>query len=162
MTRIDLDQLRIDSPCPKRWDDLEGDGPTRYCDHCSLHVHNLSSRSRRDAEALVAEKGAEGGRLCVAYTQRADGSVVHIRSLARRLVVRLGAAASFALGLLSFLGGCRQPAADPGPGELDIQVSDDDRQQLLGSPAPLTTTLGRVMVGEVVLQPPEDEGGVED
>lgn len=52
---------------------MSGDAKRRFCEHCQLHVHNLSAMSGREREELVAEAG---DRLCVAYELRGDGSMV--------------------------------------------------------------------------------------
>ena len=40
-----LDRLRIASPCPMRWDDMQGDDRKRFFGECRLHVYNLSAMS---------------------------------------------------------------------------------------------------------------------
>jgi len=65
--------FRIAKPCPKKWDDMSGDAKRRFCEHCQLHVHNLSAMSGREREELVAKSE---GRLCIAYELRGDGSMV--------------------------------------------------------------------------------------
>ena len=54
--------IQIRKPCPKLWDDLQGDERRRFCSECSLHVLNSATLTRREAEALV--RGAEG-RVCM-------------------------------------------------------------------------------------------------
>jgi hypothetical protein len=44
---------RIQTPCPKRWDELIGDEKKRFCSECSLHVHNGAEMTRAEASALV-------------------------------------------------------------------------------------------------------------
>jgi len=68
-----LPPLKIATPCPKNWADLRGDSKRRFCDHCQLHVHNLSAMSEGERDAFVS---SSGGRCCVAYVQRPDGSMV--------------------------------------------------------------------------------------
>jgi len=65
---------QIKTPCPKRWEDMRGDAATRFCDHCQLHVQNLSAMSQRDAADVVRRSHTE--RVCVTYTRRSDGSMV--------------------------------------------------------------------------------------
>ena len=52
---------------------MHGDARVRFCDECKLHVYNLSSLTRAQAENLVA---THEGRLCVRYYQRADGTII--------------------------------------------------------------------------------------
>ncbi|WP_265594675.1 hypothetical protein [Haloferula sp. BvORR071] len=65
--------LQIASPCPKKWTDMSGDAKRRFCEHCQLHVHNLSAMSVRERDQFVAESG---GHACIAYEVRDDGSMV--------------------------------------------------------------------------------------
>ena len=77
MTREQLEQLatlRIASPCPMRWSDLEGDHKTRYCGQCRLHVHKLSELRTDEAVALV--ESSRQGRVCVQLFYRLDGTVM--------------------------------------------------------------------------------------
>src|SRR5215210_3140703 len=59
-----LQEIRVASPCEASWEQMQGDERSRFCDHCQLHVYNLSAMSAPDAAALVQEKE---GRLCVRY-----------------------------------------------------------------------------------------------
>ena len=65
--------IHIRTPCPKRWDELQGDERKRFCSECSLHVHNSSALTRREAEDLVAR--AEG-RVCMRIECDSDGAPV--------------------------------------------------------------------------------------
>jgi hypothetical protein len=53
---------------------MRGDNRNRYCEHCHLHVQNLSAISPR-AIARVLER-SEREHVCVTYTRRADGTLV--------------------------------------------------------------------------------------
>lgn len=64
----------IKTPCPMRWNDMRGDAATRFCDHCKLHVQNLSALSRRGAADVVRRSRSE--HVCVTYTYRSDGSML--------------------------------------------------------------------------------------
>ncbi|HEX2750581.1 MAG TPA: hypothetical protein VHM91_21425 [Verrucomicrobiales bacterium] len=68
--------LKIASPCPKQWEGMTGDAKRRYCEHCKLHVHNLSAMSKREQRKFVAEGG---DRACVTYLVRPDGSMISER-----------------------------------------------------------------------------------
>jgi hypothetical protein len=65
--------LRIAKPCPKNWDDMSGDAKRRFCEHCQLHVHNLSAMSPVERTQFVAESG---GRACITYEIRPDGTML--------------------------------------------------------------------------------------
>jgi ankyrin repeat protein len=50
-----------------------GNDQVRFCEHCSLHVTDLSALTRQEAMRLVARSQ---GRLCVRFIQRPDGGVL--------------------------------------------------------------------------------------
>ena len=154
MSRIDLDRVGIASPCPMRWEELDGDERKRFCGHCSLHVHNLSAMRRDEAESFLEEQSQGGGRLCVTYQKRTDGSVVSaaappatqelIAARAGRFGRALGAAASLLFALFPFLAACR-PSEGP---KDDASTSVDSQVEGSG------TDCGIELLGEVAL--PED------
>lgn len=100
-----LHKVRVAAPCNASWDAMVGNDRARFCGQCNLHVYNLSSMSRSEAESFVARSE---GRTCVRFFRRADGSIltencpVGLRALRRRLSSVSRAVAS---ALLSFLAG---------------------------------------------------------
>jgi ankyrin repeat protein len=52
---------------------MSGNDQVRFCEHCSLHVTNLSSMTRYEAMRLVARSQ---GRLCVRLVQSSRGRIV--------------------------------------------------------------------------------------
>jgi ankyrin repeat protein len=68
-----LDRITIPNPCDADWDSMSGNDQVRFCEHCNLHVTDLSSLSRSGAMRLVAESQ---GRLCVRFIQRPGGGVL--------------------------------------------------------------------------------------
>lgn len=81
-----LERISIPEPCDADWDSMVGNDQVRFCSHCSLNVTNLSSMTRSDARRLVRESG---GRLCIRYYRRPDGSVLtapaeRLQQIARR------------------------------------------------------------------------------
>lgn len=68
-----LDNLRIAAPCNVPWESMKGDEHVRFCSSCEKNVYDLSSLTRRQAEALLR---AKEGNLCVTYFKRADGTVL--------------------------------------------------------------------------------------
>lgn len=101
--------LRIGTPCPKQWDQMTGDAKRRFCEHCQLHVHNLSAMSPRERRRLEGE--AEAGRpLCIAYHLHQDGTM-KTASLGERMFrplqrVRLAAIAVLATFLPFLFSAC--------------------------------------------------------
>src|SRR5207247_7817522 len=74
MSRASLPlRVTIASPCPASWEAMEGNHRVRSCDHCQLHVFNLSALTQQQAEDLI---GRSEGRLCVRLYRRADGTVM--------------------------------------------------------------------------------------
>lgn len=70
-----LDRVRIASPCPMRWEDMEGDDATRHCDRCDLNVTNLSAMTREQAAAWVHDNAGKG-RVCAGFYRRPDGTIL--------------------------------------------------------------------------------------
>ncbi len=100
-----LDNVRVASPCPVNWDDMNGNEKVRFCGQCQLNVYNLSGMTRREAEDTVSKVE---GRLCVRYYKRADGSIitqncpVGLKALKRRIS---RAATAFLSAVIGFFGG---------------------------------------------------------
>lgn len=65
-----LNNLTIPSPCSADWNSMVGNDQVRFCEHCSLEVHNLSLMSRNQAQRLVDRSN---GRLCVRYHYDSTG-----------------------------------------------------------------------------------------
>lgn len=76
MTREDLELLahvRIASPCPMKWSDMQGDHKKRLCGQCNLHVHKVSELTTVEAVALFRQPS---GRVCAQLFHRLDGTVM--------------------------------------------------------------------------------------
>ena len=108
-----LGQVRIASPCPMKWEEMErtGDDAVRHCGACRLSVHNLSDMSPERAEAFLREHVGSAGRVCAAFFRRADGTILTrdcpvglraARQRAHRVAARIAAMIGLALtgGLL--------------------------------------------------------------
>ena len=102
-----LDGVRVAAPCSAEWERMTGDAQTRFCDQCNLNVYNLSGMTKREAEALIANRE---GRLCVRFYRRADGTIltdncpVGLRALKRRVSRTANALFSAVVGFLSGFG----------------------------------------------------------
>jgi ankyrin repeat protein len=68
-----FDRMTIPAPCDADWNSMIGNDRVRFCEHCNLHVTNLSSLTRQEAMRLVARSA---GRLCVRFVQRPDGTAL--------------------------------------------------------------------------------------
>ena len=142
---VNLNNIRVASPCPASWDDMTGDDRVRFCAGCKLNVYNLSAMGRDQAKELVRERE---GRLCVRFFQRDDGTVltrdcpVGLRAMFRRARARTAALASLAF---AFLLGCGRARADQTqplqgvyvpPAGIELQgevcIPEDDPRPYLG------------------------------
>jgi hypothetical protein len=61
----------IERPCPVKWESMVGDEKRRYCEHCQLHVHNLSAMTASERSEVLAP-GSE--HKCISYLTRADAN----------------------------------------------------------------------------------------
>lgn len=69
--------LEIRKPCPKSWGELIGDGKQRFCDACSLHVHDAAQLTRDEASDLVASAGE---RVCMRIQYDPSGAPLFLDS----------------------------------------------------------------------------------
>ncbi|MDI1241890.1 MAG: hypothetical protein PSX80_08225, partial [bacterium] len=102
--KIDIDRMRVASPCHVDWDSMTGDDRARFCGSCDRHVYNVVGLTRPEIESLVENTE---GRLCVRMYQRPDATVltedcpVGLRLIRKRVATFAGAALSALLGLVS-------------------------------------------------------------
>src|SRR5712691_2325172 len=114
-----LDRITIPTPCNADWDSMTGNDQVRFCEHCNLHVNNLSNMTRLDAMRLVARSK---GRLCVRYIQRIDGGVLtkgvpeKLHRISRR-VSRIAAGAFTATLSLTTAAAQTRPTSSAAPSE---------------------------------------------
>ena len=123
-TRTSLDQIEVQTPCKMDWNEMSGSDKQRYCDHCHLHVYNLSTLTEDEAQKLICR---EAGQLCVRFARLPDGRVLttdRIPTLSYRTAPararyswRLWSLISLvAAGAAGFTGWFRKPAPPPAPG----------------------------------------------
>jgi hypothetical protein len=137
---IRLEQVHIPEPCHADWSAMVGDERTRFCDACGKHVHDLSARSRREGEALLAEH--TGGRLCVQMTLDYQGRPVTRDGPRAWPVVRwVWPAASAAVALTLALLGCRKQEASVVAGGIRAPTT---QTQLAGAIAPSVMLMGDI------------------
>jgi hypothetical protein len=155
-----LQEIRIASPCRASWEEMQGDDRSRFCDHCRLHVYNLSAMSPDEAAALVHE---QEGRLCVRYYARNDGTMltedcpIGFQAARRRVLTRLATAAAALVGLIGSRWLGHDASAAP------VKGGAPKLRPLMGSPAPPAHTMGKIapsttqsraLMGEVVVPHP--------
>ncbi len=71
---LDMQTLQVHVPCPKKWDDLDGNERRRFCEQCGKHVHNLSLASSQETAQLTRQVES-GARVCVAYFADSTGNI---------------------------------------------------------------------------------------
>ena len=70
---MNLDDLRVASPCTASWDEMLGDDRVRFCSLCSKNVYNISAMTREEATRLIITKE---GKICARFYRRKDGTVL--------------------------------------------------------------------------------------
>ena len=98
---INIQDVRIASPCPAEWSKMTGTERARHCSECNLKVYNFSAMTLREIEDLVS--GRRGDRVCARIYRRADGTMLTedcpkgLRALVVRRVSRVAGMAVVAL-----------------------------------------------------------------
>jgi ankyrin repeat protein len=120
----------IPAPCEADWDSMIGNERVRFCEHCHLHVTNLSALTRQEAMRLVARSE---GRLCVRFVKRLDGSVVTkqlpqtLHQISRR-VSRI-AAGAFTATLSLSSAAAQTPSTNSGPAGIVASQLEQEKQK---------------------------------
>jgi hypothetical protein len=93
-----LDRIVHGNPCSENWETMPGDAWARRCAKCDQSVYNLSSLTRKEAERLLRDRGAE---ICTAFYRRPDGTLLTQRcpSSVRRAWTQIAAGLA-AIGLV--------------------------------------------------------------
>lgn len=152
-----LDNVRIASPCPVSWDDMQGDDRVRFCGQCSMNVYNLSAMTRAEAEHLVTTRE---GRLCGAFYRRPDGTILTadcpvglraVRARAIKAAARIAAAVALLISG-SITMGARRGLWSPRLAELEPFASIRQWVRPLPAPAPPPAG-GLMMLGEICPRP---------
>lgn len=111
---------KIEKPCPANWDEMQGDEKRRFCEHCQLHVHNLSAMTAKEQMTLLESRS---DRVCVSYVANPNATPVSSDDTWLRLhsskTLRAMAAMFVAMSSM-FLSACRttgmiQPKVQPPP-----------------------------------------------
>ncbi len=115
--------LSVASPCPKKWEEMEGPGRVRHCSECDKSVYNLSLMTLGEVEALFAEH--HRALPCVQFYRRADGSVLTTDcpvGKPKRVVLKIVTSLSLAAAALANFG-CTSTANASEPGAQPCQVT---------------------------------------
>lgn len=146
---INVDEIRVASPCNARWNDMDGDERARFCRQCSKHVFNLSALTRAQIETLVREKE---GKFCGRFHRRADGTMLtadcpsRLRWVRERLTKIGGALCALAFSLV----GCSSRQMDSGRGETGQVLLGD----VVGTLAVGTANNAPEIMGKIALPEP--------
>ncbi len=100
---MNVDDVRIASPCRASWDKMKGDHRRRFCDRCRLNVYNFAGMARSEIAALLYKTE---GRLCARLYRRGDGTILTKNCpegrwgrVRRGLLLLAGLATAFCVGL---------------------------------------------------------------
>jgi hypothetical protein len=100
--RLKLEDIRIASPCPALWSEMNGNDRVRNCNICGKNVFNISKMTRAEAKTLINKEK----QFCARIFVRKDGSVmtsdcpVGLRSIHKLVVKRLTAIVALVIGLI--------------------------------------------------------------
>lgn len=132
--RHDPDAPRIQTPCRKRWDELEGDGARRFCHECRLHVHDGSRMTRDEARALVARAT---DRVCMRFELDDHGEPKFRETRRPGAWVRLARwAVSSAVGALAACSGAADVDSAPTASEPPSKMGKVCAPEILGDVGP--------------------------
>jgi hypothetical protein len=102
---ININDIRVASPCAIPWDAMDGNEHVRHCGECKLTVYNLSAMTEIEIHRLLTERAEQ--RVCVRFYRRADGTMLTqdcprgLKRLAKR-VSKLGVAVFSALVSMNY------------------------------------------------------------
>jgi hypothetical protein len=155
---INVDEIRVASPCHARWNDMAGDERARFCGQCSKHVFNLSAMTRAQIETLVREKE---GKFCGRFHRRADGTMLtaDCPSRLRRVRARLAKLGGALCALVLSLVGCSaRRGSEVIMGDIAVPpqtCSTNPAPEIMGiialpEPPKATHTDSRALMGEIV------------
>ena len=102
-----LEQVKIASPCPMKWEEMQGNERKRFCHSCQLNVYNISEMAKEEAENLIRDSE---DRLCITMFQREDGTIltkdcpVGLKSIRRKYREAILFLSSIAISVLAGIG----------------------------------------------------------
>ncbi len=164
---INVDEIRVASPCNARWNDMDGDERARFCGQCSKNVFNLSAMTRVQIETLVREKE---GKFCGRFYRRPDGRMLtaDCPSRLRRVRERLAKIGGALCALVLSVVGCSSRRGDETTGQIRVVMGDvavppvvcptNNPPEIMGkialpTPLPPQNTNSRVLMGEISIAP---------
>lgn len=133
---IDLNQIKIASPCKMNWNEMKGDERVRHCGSCNMNVYSLAGLSREEAQDLL-QKAAGGERVCVRFRRRADGTVmtndcpVGVSAIRRARLKIASLIATLASGAMWF-SSQKSSASQPEPSSVSEPISQPQPRHIMG------------------------------
>ncbi|MGB7208585.1 MAG: carboxypeptidase-like regulatory domain-containing protein [Pyrinomonadaceae bacterium] len=136
--KLDINKLRVASPCSVGWETMTGNELVRHCDSCKLNVYSTDAITKRDLEDLIFRTE---GRTCLRLHRRADGTVltkdcpVGLRGYQKRAARFAGATLTAILGFFSVSYGQEGTAEKSGASKVDIvkTVTQDTQSSIFGT-----------------------------
>lgn len=157
--KINLDSVRIASPCKANWNEMSGDERSRHCRECKLNVYNVAGLTKKEAEALL-EKAAGGQRVCMRLARRADGTIITADcpvgvKIARRLKMRAAALRLTVTTAIFWMMGISAPAKSETQYKMGKIAAPAPNQS---PPAPVNNNLDPepTVLGQIAAPPPEE------
>ena len=163
---INVDEIRVASPCNARWNDMDGDERARFCRQCSKNVFNLSAMTRAQIATLIREKE---GKFCGRFYRRPDGRMLtaDCPSRLRRVRERLARIGGALCALLLSVVGCSSRRGEETAGKIimgDVALEHpvicptNNPPVIMGlialpEPPPPQHTNARVLMGEISIVP---------
>lgn len=152
-----LPTVKIDMPCPKNWDEMDGGAARRYCGHCQKHVFNLEATAPQDASDLLL-RVQDGENLCMRIRKDAAGRIVTRQEagppMARRTWLQSVVKAVAGVWGVALLSGCGYEQGEPmvgavAPGEACVELGEACPEQLPEAEA---------RMGDVMMAPEQQHG----
>lgn len=153
-----LDRIQIATPCSAKWEEMEGNDRSRFCNLCSLNVYNISDMTTKEAESFLADRLQRGERVCGNLFRRKDGTILtddcpvalrKLRDAARRMHRKV---ASVLALCFSFIVPVRaQQPEDRKDIRGDIMVAPPVKRP---NPVRGQVLMGEMEVGKIVKPPP--------
>jgi ankyrin repeat protein len=128
-----LDRINISQPCRADWESMIGNDQIRFCEHCDLHVNDLSRMTRSAALRLVT---TSRGRLCVRYVRLPNGRIstsdvpARLHRIGRRASRIAAGAVTATISLSSASAQNRRPSANA-EAHTDVELVETLRQRPL-------------------------------
>lgn len=162
-----LPQVTINTPCPKIWDEMDGDLAKRFCGHCQKHVYNFSELDTKSVDQLLSS----GQSICARIIRNPDGSIVtkdcspekkDNDQISRRGWFHRLTAMAASLATLLIFGGCSDPTTPSVTGELAPVPQATPTATMGGAQAfelgdvALTEDAPEALVGKIRLPDPQN------